>query len=466
VTIPDCSKDIVLDECIPSKTDQSEKGIRPTSISEVFGSSSQKDTTPDQPRISMTHQFPEKGDMITDIDEGNRQVTDDDMMINDSSEQSNVLTNNDSNDLPEMSESVSENELETKSPNKNEPNKSKALTNSRSSGRQRIPSTRFNQPEWKNEAEWRAAYHLTVNKALKGQYSHQSLQAIIAEIKNMLDYQVGYYVLYDKIPRKLRRNILRAFMFIKHKMRPDGTYDRTKARLVGNGSQQDVKLYDMISSSTVSIASVFVLLNIATYFKSHIAVMDIKGAFLHAKVPATNEPIYLLVDAQTSSYWKTVDPTAAEFLNDKGELTLRLDKFIYGLKQSPLMFQRHLTGVIIGLGYKQCLNDECVFYKHVDGNYSILSTHVDDVLQVTSDTSLIEELKTKLIEIYQSIDINLNPTSYLGMNIKRNETGDEISVNHLGKIEELCKKFLHPEAPISEYPASGDVCLEIVMNQC
>jgi hypothetical protein len=42
------------------------------------------------------------------------------------------------------------------------------------------------------------------------------------------------------------------------------------------------------------------------------------------------------------------------------------------------------------------------------------------------------------------------------MNIKRNETGDEISVNHLGKIEELCKKFLHPEAPISEYPASGD----------
>jgi hypothetical protein len=456
VIIPDCSIDIGLDQCIRSKTAQSEKGIHSSSISEVSGSSRQMDSTSDQSRISLTHQFPEKGEMTTVSHEGSRQVTDDELMINTSSEQSKVLTNNDSNDLLEMTESVPENELETKSTDQTESNQSKSLTNPRTSGRKRIPSTWFNQSQWKNEAEWRAAYHLTVNKALKGEYSHQSLQAIIAEIKNMLDYQVGYYVLYDKIPRKLRRNILRAFMFIKHKMRPDGTYDRTKARLVGNGSQQDVKLYDMISSSTVSIASVFVLLNIATYFKSHIAVMDIKGAFLHAKVPATNEPIYLLVDAQTSSYWKTVDTTAAEFLNNKGELTLRLDKFIYGLKQSPLMFQRHLTGVIIGLGYKQCLNDECVFYKHVDGDYSILSTHVDDVLQVTSDTSLIEELKTKLIEIYQSIDINLNPTSYLGMNIKRNETGDKISVNHLGKIEELCKKFLHPDAPISEYPASGD----------
>jgi hypothetical protein len=134
-----------------------------------------------------------------------------------------------------MTESVPENELETKSTDQTESNQSKSLTNPRTSGRKRIPSTWFNQSQWKNEAEWRAAYHLTANKALKREYSHQSLQAIIAEIKNMLDYQVGYYVLYDKIPRKLRRNILRAFMFIKHKMRPDGTYDRTKARLVGNG---------------------------------------------------------------------------------------------------------------------------------------------------------------------------------------------------------------------------------------
>jgi hypothetical protein len=76
----------------------------------------------------------------------------------------------------------------------------------------------------------------------------------------------------------------------------------------------------MISSSTVNIASVFVLLNIATYFKSKIAVMDIKGAFLHAKVSDTTEPIYLLVDAQTTEYWIKIDPTAEEYLNENREL--------------------------------------------------------------------------------------------------------------------------------------------------
>jgi hypothetical protein len=95
----------------------------------------------------------------------------------------------------------------------------------------------------------------------------------------MLTYKVGHYVHYCDIPYALRRNILQSFMFVKHKETPDGRYDRTKARMVGNGANQKDHMYDLISSSTVALSSVFLLFNIASYYKCLLASYDIKGAF-------------------------------------------------------------------------------------------------------------------------------------------------------------------------------------------
>jgi hypothetical protein len=45
--------------------------------------------------------------------------------------------------------------------------------------------------------------------------------------------------------------------------------------------------------------------------------------------------------------WLEMDPTAAEFVDHTGSLILQLDKFIYGLKQSPAKFQELLNNVLI-----------------------------------------------------------------------------------------------------------------------
>jgi hypothetical protein len=78
-----------------------------------------------------------------------------------------------------------------------------------------------------------AAYKVSVKDALKGERAQESHEAIVDEILNMLSYKVGHYKLYKDIPERLRKNILHSFMFIKHKTKPDGSYDRTKARFVG-----------------------------------------------------------------------------------------------------------------------------------------------------------------------------------------------------------------------------------------
>ena len=112
----------------------------------------------------------------------------------------------------------------------------------------------------------------------------------------MLNFKVGHYVLRKDIPYEKRGNVIYGFMFLKHKERPDGSYDKTKARLVvGNGANQKYHMYDLISSSTIAQATVMMLMNIASKDKARLCSYDVKGAFLHAKFGPKDEVTYLKV---------------------------------------------------------------------------------------------------------------------------------------------------------------------------
>jgi hypothetical protein len=310
-------------------------------------------------------------------------------------------------------------------------------------GRQRRKTT----GSWKDgPAKIRAvlqAYRISVTEALQGPYAAQSKDAILDEIRNMLDYQVGHYVRKRDIPLQYRNNILGSFMFLKHKHKPDGTYQKTKARFVGDGSRQGKHMYDLISSSTVALTSVFMLLNIASYFKAKVSAYDIKGAFLNAKFTDKDEPTYLVVRPDIASLWVLLDPSAKPFLTERGELYLCLDKFIYGMKQAPKKFEEDLHGRLIALGYTQCQHDECVFVKRTDHGFSILSTHVDDILQVTNSDELREQLRSCLTEAYTTIDYHENADSYLGMTLQQSPDRSSITLSQLGltkSILERCAK--------------------------
>ena len=62
----------------------------------------------------------------------------------------------------------------------------------------------------------------------------------------MLDYKVGYYIKYEDISQSNKKNIFRAFIFIKQNFFPNGNMDKLKERLVADGSQQGRNLYDLI----------------------------------------------------------------------------------------------------------------------------------------------------------------------------------------------------------------------------
>ena len=318
--------------------------------------------------------------------------------------------------------------------------------------RQSIRNLKFHQPV--AAVVLKASSGISVKKALLVD-ERKTIAAIMDEVKNMLDYKVGHYVHQKDLTYQQNHNILRSFMFIKQKFFPDGTMDKLKARLVADGSQQGRHLYDLVSSATVSLQVVFLLFNIASYYKCMLHTVDIRGAFLNAEFTPADKPIYLKINKDVVPYWILQDPQAAPYVSHQGELVLLLDRFLYGLKQSPLKFQLHLTKTLTTAGYTQSINDACLFYKLRGSKFSYVSTHSDDLLHCVNCQSMVNEFKQHLIAIYSDIQYHDNAKSYIGMAITRSPDLSQIYISQKGLANRIISDFLPDDFPSATSPASS-----------
>jgi len=244
-------------------------------------------------------------------------------------------------------------------------------------------------------------------------------------------------------------------MFIKQKFYPNGDMDKLKARLVADGRQQGRHLYDFVSSATISLQVVYLLFNIATYYRCTLSTVDIRGAFLNAEFTPADSPIYLKINKDVVPYWVKQDPNALPYVSSTGELILLLDRFLYGLKQSPLKFQLHLSRTLIAAGYRQSINDECLFYKRTKSGFSYISTHSDDLLLCCSCEKLAHEFKDTLIKTYNDIVYNEQASSYIGMSIKRSTDLKKLYVSQNGLTNRIIADFLPDSFPTASSPASS-----------
>jgi len=86
--------------------------------------------------------------------------------------------------------------------------------------------------------------------------------------------------------------------------------------------------------------------------------VDIRYAFFNAQFTSDDKPIYLRVNKNIVPYWILQDPST-----EQGQLLLLLDSFLYGLKQSHLKFQLHLSRTLVNAGYTQSINRMAILEK-------------------------------------------------------------------------------------------------------
>ena len=112
------------------------------------------------------------------------------------------------------------------------------------------------------------------------------------------------------------------------------------------------------------------------------------------------------------------------FFDDQGNKKVcKLNKSIYGLKQSPRAWFGRFSHVLRRHGYSQGHADHTMFYKHsVDGKIVILIVYVDDIIFTRDDIDRMEKLKGVLANEFEVKDLGFL-RYFLGMEVARTTQG-------------------------------------------
>ena len=177
------------------------------------------------------------------------------------------------------------------------------------------------------------------------------------EIKSIRDFDV-----YEEVDANtLTPEQLKACIPTRWVHRPKGL--EVKSRVVVKGYKQLIEDKDDTFASTPSFVTLKLLLTLALSRHWYCIGADVSTAFLHA-----------LWSGETTYVWPP------EEFYPQGGVLWKLKKALYGLKNSPKLWQDHFANVMKKLDFVRCKSD-ANSYKHEDCQLYVLC-YVDDLLIV------------------------------------------------------------------------------------
>ncbi|CAM8948608.1 unnamed protein product [Rhodiola kirilowii] len=187
----------------------------------------------------------------------------------------------------------------------------------------------------------------------------------------------------------------------------DGSLNRYKARLVAKGFTQTYGVdYDETFAPVAKMNTIRVLLSLATNLNWPLRQFDVKNAFLHGEL---NEEVYMNLPPG----YKASTP---------GDFVCRLNKSLYGLKQSPRAWFGKFSKFMRKIDYKQSNSDHTLFLKHQHGKVTCLIIYVDDMVITGDDTDEIERLQKQLASEFEMKDLG-ELKYFLGIEVARGREG-------------------------------------------
>jgi hypothetical protein len=240
---------------------------------------------------------------------------------------------------------------------------------------------------------------------------------------------------------------LTCHLFTVEKFHADGTYNKTKSRLVAHGNEQDALMYPDRSSPTVSMHAIMTSLTVAANNRGmKLAKIDVKGAFIQTEMRGS--PVYIRCHKKLTELIVEVLPGIRQYVCRDGTLYCRLLKALYGCVQASKLWYDKLSAFLTGLGYQRCPVEPCVMKRVVDGKVYQLLIYVDDILIIAEEAEF-ERLRAAFTKQFRWITMEVNDSlSYLGMQIALGKGYVELdTIFYIDKALQNYKDIVEQPAP-------------------
>jgi len=216
------------------------------------------------------------------------------------------------------------------------------------------------------------------------------------------------------------RNALSSFMFL-----PEKRTGEVKAHACANGSVQHQHVAkEEAAAPTVTSEAIFVQSTIYAHENRDVATCDIPGAFLQADNP---DFVLMRLDGILAELMVKVAPNLYPkyvTTNAKGKpvFYVQLEKAVYVMMKSALLFYRKLVADLLSLGFEINPYDPCVANKIINGKQMTICWHIDDLFIGHVDPTIVTSFLDWLAQRYDTDDKKLNVVrghkhDYLGMNL-------------------------------------------------
>ncbi|CAI7859062.1 unnamed protein product [Closterium sp. NIES-54] len=208
-------------------------------------------------------------------------------------------------------------------------------------------------------------------------------------VKAAMDEEIHSLGTWELVERPRGVNIMKNRWVLTTKYRIDDTVEREKARLVVKGFTQVYGAdYNETYSPVTSYVTLRIFINFVAILDLNLIQLDMKNAFLQSKL---DRVLYMY---------------QPDYFDDGTSRVCKLLKSLYGLKQTPLLWDRALHSVVLGATWKKSqVNTELYFKVGDDGVTCLVLVYVDDLLAASSSTAMMKELLEAAFELREICSI-------------------------------------------------------------
>ena len=202
-----------------------------------------------------------------------------------------------------------------------------------------------------------------------------------------------------------------------------GVVVENKARLVARGfTQIHGEHFNNTYAGVARRESWLLIKALAAQHSLKLHQLDVKSAFLNGDIDCM------------------VHMDQPEGFDDGSGRVCLLQKGLYGLRQSAMLWSKDLTSTLRSIGFKQCQADSCIYVLRDGEQLALLSVWVDDIEIAHNSDTLCKHIVSQLTSKYEIKD--KGPSRWLlNMEIGQDHANHTVTVSQQAYIKQILKDF-------------------------